>query len=565
MANNQKPRLGDLFVQAGAITQEQLKQALDIQKRTGVRLGEVLVNEKFISQNQLTAVLEGHLGIRSIDLRRAPLDSEAANRVPENLARRHVLIPVQVADGKLLVAMKDPLDWVAIQDVRLIAGTAVTPLVASERDIVEAIDRVFGQQRVADQAAEDIARAAIQVAGDEVAAAAAAVALDVESAPMVRLVNSIIENAARSRASDIHIEPKPAKLQIRTRVDGVLHEVLATDIRVHSSVVSRIKVMANMNIAEKRLPQDGKVAVLVDNRKIDLRVSSMPTTYGEKVVIRVLDRGSFLVGKEHLGLSDADKERFNRLAGRPYGIILVTGPTGSGKTTSLYSMLSELDAKHKNIVTLEDPVEYDMEGISQTQINIQAGLTFASGLRTLLRQDPDTIMVGEIRDDETAEIAVRSALTGHLVLSTLHTNDAPSAVARIMDIGIQPYLVASALAGVIAQRLIRKVCPDCREEYEADARERELLDLSGDAPVTLVRGRGCTTCSATGYQGRTGVFEILEVDRDLRVMINKRVSTDELREVAVAHGMAPLWYDCRDKVLRGITSLEEALRVTQIY
>lgn len=554
----QKLRLGDLLVQAGAITEDQLKAALESQKASGLRLGETLVKDGFITQRQLAGVLETQLGIRSIDLRIAPIDFDAARRVPENVARRHVLIPVQVAEGNLMVAMKDPLDRVAIQDVRLIVGLPVTPLLAIDTEIMQAIERVFSQQRAAERAAQDTSRTTQGTLE-------AAVSLEVESAPMVRLVNSIIENAVRSRASDIHIEPKQAALKIRTRVDGMLHEVLSTDIKVHSGLVSRIKVMANMNIAEKRLPQDGKILLEIDNRRIDLRVSSMPTTHGEKLVIRILDRASFMVGKQYLGFTEHDSQKFDRMVKRPWGIILVTGPTGSGKTTTLYSMLAELDTDRNNVLTVEDPVEYEMEGLSQTQVNVQAGLTFASGLRTILRQDPDIIMVGEIRDAETADIAVRSALTGHLVFSTLHTNDAPGAVARLMDMEIEPYLIASSLGGVIAQRLIRQICPDCKVTYEPDQRERQILGIGDHEQVLLARGRGCVGCHESGYQGRTGVFEIMEIDRDMRSAIEQRVSTDQLREAAVQRGMIQLWDDCREKVLSHVTSLEEALRVTQTY
>ncbi|MGE5417369.1 MAG: GspE/PulE family protein [Acidobacteriota bacterium] len=556
---NQKLRLGELLVREGKISEEQLEKALVMQKKSGSKLGELLVKEGFITKIQLAEVLESQLDIRSIDLRVAPLDIQAARRIPENLARRHTLIPIQVADGHLMLAMKDPLDQMAIQDVRLIASMPVTPLLADENDIVAAIERIFSQARVAEQAAEDLARNSGPVI-DESAAS-----LDIESAPMVRLVNSIIENAVRSRASDIHIEPKQDRLRIRTRIDGVLHDVLTTDARLHSSLVSRIKVMSSMNIAEKRQPQDGKIVFGVDNRKIDLRVSTMPTTYGEKVVMRILDRASFLIGKRQLGFDDDAVAKFDRMAALPWGIILVTGPTGSGKTTTLYAMLSEMDSYHQNIATLEDPVEYDLDNISQTQMNPQANVTFATGLRTLMRQDPDVIMVGEIRDEETADIAVRAALTGHLVLSTLHTNDAPSAVTRLMDMNVQPYRLSSALAGVIAQRLVRKICSECKEQYEADERERNILGLPDNNPIILSRGKGCPICNKTGFSGRIGVFEIMELDRDLRIMISTSGAADQLREAAVRKGMTPLWYDCRDKVLQGFTTLEEALRVTQAH
>ncbi|MGE5403458.1 MAG: GspE/PulE family protein [Candidatus Saccharibacteria bacterium] len=554
-----KLRLGELLVQAGAITEAQLNKALQIQKRTGAKLGETLVREGMITQTQLATVLETQLGIHHVDLKTAPIDPEAVRRIPENVARRHVVVPIQFVEGRLLLAMKDPLDRVAIQDVTLVAGMPVTPILAGERDIMETIESEFGQKRAAQLAALDVAR----TAPAQIEEAAAAV--DVDDAPMVRLVNSIIENAVRSRASDIHIEPKENELRVRTRVDGILHEALTTDPTVHSPMVSRLKVMAEMNIAERRLPQDGKFSMMVDKRRVDLRVSTMPTVYGEKVVIRILDRGSFFVGKEHLGFSEPDIEKFNRLVNRPWGIILVTGPTGSGKTTTLYSMLSELDGTHLNVVTLEDPVEYEMTGISQTQINAQAGFTFAAGIRTLLRQDPDVIMVGEIRDSETADISVRAALTGHLVLSTLHTTDAPGAVARMMDMGIEPYLIASSLGGIVAQRLVRKVCQYCKEEYEADSHELEILGVDGSQSLRLTRGKGCKACRDTGYLGRIGVFEVMEVDRDMRELIGRRVSSDELREFAIEHGMIPLWNDCRLKVINGITTLEEALRVTQNY
>lgn len=559
--SSRRLRLGELLVQAGLLTEEKLQEILPRARQSGLKLGEYLLREGIISREQLISVLESQLGIRSVDLRVAPIDYEAARRIPENMARRHMVIPIQITEGQLLLAMKDPLDQLALQDVRLVAGMPVVPLLAAEEDIRQAIERVFGQQRAAQRAAEELARtAAVADAAEEAAAA-----LELESAPMVRLVNSIIENAVRGRASDIHIEPKPDRLRIRHRVDGVLFDALNVSMRVHGPLVSRIKVMANMNIAEKRLPQDGKITTYVDRRKIDLRVSTMPTTYGEKVAIRILDRAAFLIGKENLGFSSSDIIKFERLISHPYGLILVTGPTGSGKTTTLYNMLSEMDRSSRSLVTLEDPIEYDLDDVMQTQINVQAGLTFASGLRALLRQDPDVIMVGEIRDAETAEIAVRAALTGHLVMSTLHTNDAPGAVVRLMDIGIEPYLIASSLVGVIAQRLVRKICPECREEYVAEPYEREILGVPPDEELILARGRGCARCNQSGYQGRTGVFEILEIDRELKVLINQRLPLEELRQAAIMQGMVPLWEDCRSKVIQRITTLAEALRVTQSY
>jgi len=554
--HNKKLRLGDLLVEVGLISEEQLKSALEKQRSLGKRLGEVLLDEGYITQQDLTKVLETHLGIESINLKQNAADPKVARMIPENLARRHVVIPVQVAKGRLLLAMRDPLDQIAIQDIRLLVQMQVTPVLATRDDIITSIERVFSQATAAKAADDFVQSQAGMLAGLDDAS------LDVNSAPVVRLVHSALENAVRSGASDVHIEPNSDQMRVRIRVDGILQETLTTSLGTHGAVTSRVKVMAGLNISEKRVPQDGRIMITVDKREIDLRVSTMPTTYGEKVVMRILDRANFMVGKENLGFSPGDLEKFDRLVAKPHGIILVTGPTGSGKTTTLYAMLAELNDHKKNIITLEDPVEYDMKGINQTQINIKAGLTFATGLRAVLRQDPDIIMVGEIRDSETAEIAARSALTGHLVLSTLHTNDAPGAVARLMDMEVEPFLISSSLIGVVAQRLVRKVCPVCKEQYEAGEREKRILHYPYDVPLTLTRGRGCDNCNRTGYKGRVGVFEIMEVGKELRLLIDKGAPTDELRDTAINLGMVPLEKDAQQKVLNGITTLEEMLRVT---
>ena len=554
--NKPKLRLGDLLLQAGVITEEQLNEALSRQRSSGKRLGQVLLEGGYITQQDLTRVLETQLGIESINLKHTAVDPKTARLIPENLARRHVVIPVQVAKGHLHLAMRDPLDQIAIQDVRLLVQMPVKPLLATENDILASIDRIFSQVSAAKAADEFVQAQSGLLDGLDDAA------LDINSAPIVRLVNASLENAVRSGASDVHIEPDQDQMRVRIRVDGILQEVLTTSLKTHGAVSSRVKVMANLNISEKRIPQDGRIMITVDRREIDLRVSTMPTTYGEKIVMRILDRSNFLVGKQNLGFGPADIEKFNRLVSKPYGIILVTGPTGSGKTTTLYSMLAELNDHQKNIITLEDPVEFDMKGINQTQINVKAGLTFAAGLRAILRQDPDIIMVGEIRDAETAEIAARAALTGHLVLSTLHTNDAPGAATRIIDMGVEPFLISSSLIGVVAQRLVRKICPECRQQYEAGEREKLILRYPLEQPLTLTRGTGCDYCHKTGYKGRIGVFEIMEVGKELRLLIDKRCPTDDLRDTAINQGMIPLWQDARQKVLQGITTLEEMLRVT---
>lgn len=557
-AQAKKLRLGDLLIQAGLINEEQLKEALGKQRSLGKRLGEVLVDGGYITQHDLVKVLEKHFGISNINLRQVIIDSRTAHLIPENLARRHFVLPVRVDNGTLLLAMKDPLDQMAIQDIRLLIRMPVKPALATQDDILATIERLFSQATVVKEADDYVQSQATEIA----AAVAEEDMVNVDSAPIVRLVNSILESAVRSGASDVHIEPDQDRMRVRIRVDGVLQEDMVTGIGTHGSVSSRIKVMSGLNIAEKRIPQDGRIMINVDRRDIDLRVSTMPTTYGEKIVMRILDRSNFMINKKNLGLSHNDIEKYNRLMTRHFGIILVTGPTGSGKTTTLYSMLAELNDSKKNIITLEDPVEYDMKGINQTQINIRTGLTFAAGLRAILRQDPNIVMVGEIRDSETAKIACRAALTGHLVISTLHTNDAPGAAVRLIEMGIEPYLISSTLGGVVAQRLVRKVCPECREDFEAGEREKRILSYPPDVPLTLSKGVGCEYCFQTGYRGRTGIYEIMEVSKELRLLIDKRAPLDEVRDTAISQGMIPIWEDARQKVLSGVTTLEEMIRVT---
>ncbi|HEX9060697.1 MAG TPA: ATPase, T2SS/T4P/T4SS family [Clostridia bacterium] len=419
-----KARLGDLLIETGLITQSQLETALQKQKLQGKRLGQVLIEEKVISNSQLMQVLSSQLGIEIIELSVSLVDPKVAKMIPENIARRHRVVPVKVVNGSLLLAMHDPLDRIALQDVNLLVQMPVKPSLASIEEINSVIDYVFSHD-MASKAADDYTKSnSIEVDSDS---------LDVNSAPIVRMVNSILETAVRGRASDIHIEPGVERMIVRIRIDGVLQEMLSASIKPHNALVSRIKIMSGLNISEKRLPQDGRVMLVIGGKEIDFRVSTMPTNHGEKIVMRILDRTSFMLGKEQMGLDEHNSEIFSRLVSKPYGIILVTGPTGSGKTTSLYAMLTELNDNSKNIVTLEDPIEYDVEGINQTQINVKSGLTFATGLRAFLRQDPDVIMLGEIRDGETAEIAVRAALTGHMVLSTMHTNNSVSSIARLAD------------------------------------------------------------------------------------------------------------------------------------
>ena len=555
---DKKVRLGDVLVEGGYVTSSQLEEALTVHRETGKRLGTVLIEGNYITHKHLAQALESQLGINSINLKTAVMDPKIVKIIPENLARRYNILPVHVSNGSLVLAMDDPLNQGAIQDVRLLVQMPVVPVIAGADEIKAYLDKFFSHA-MATKAATDFLKSKGVISSnlDEITGE-----MDVNAAPIVRLVNSVIEGAVRSGASDIHIEHLQDHMRVRIRVDGILQNMLETDAKTHNTVISRIKVMSGLNIAEKRTPQDGRFMLQIDGKDIDFRVSSMPTNHGEKIVMRILDKSTFTVGKSNLGLEPEDEKKFEKLISHPFGIILVTGPTGSGKTTTLYSMLSEMNDSQKNILTLEDPVEYDMKGINQSQINIKAGLDFSIGLRAFLRQDPDIIMVGEIRDSDTAEIAVRAALTGHLVLSTLHTNNAPGAVARLIDMGIEPYLISTSLNGVIAQRLVRKICDECREEYTADEREKHILDYPKDKELKLFRGKGCEYCNGTGYKGRTGVFEILEINRDIRALIDNKATTDELFEEAYGQGMTTLKEDAVRKVINGITTVNEMLRAT---
>lgn len=551
-----KMRLGDTLISLGLITDEQLKYALNKQKTSGgKRLGEILVEENIITQQQLIDVLKTKFGVESIDLRSIKLDPSIVKLLPENLARRHKAVPIKISDGKLIVAMSDPLDRPALAEIGMITQKPTQAVLASPSDIKYAIDVVFSDTN-ANKAADEYMR--IQSSGADFDDNN----LDINSAPIVKLVTSLIESGVRMKASDIHIEPEVDKMRVRMRIDGVLYETLSISNKPHNAIVSRIKIMANMNISEKRIPQDGRILTEVDGREIDLRVATIPSTQGEKVVIRILDRQSLVEGIHNLGLSKSGEEKFKSIINRPYGMVLVTGPTGSGKTTTLYTVLMSLNNVNRNIVTIEDPVEYDIPGIYQTQVNPKAGLTFATGLRGFMRADPDVVMVGEIRDEETADVAVNAALTGHLVLSTLHTNDSVGAVARMVEMGVKPYILASSLSGVIAQRLVRKICPHCKTEYEATLQDKLAIGLPEDKDYILYKGAGCENCNDTGYKGRIGVFEILPISNELRNLITKDTSTNKLFEAAKKEGLVTLREDGVDKVLRGVTTVQEVLRIT---
>lgn len=560
LPGNEKRRIGELLLEAGIITRQQLEEALQIQKKTGKKIGEVLIEKGYVTEDEILEVLEFQLGIPHVKLEQYNIDPEVMNLVSESIARRHTLLPIQLKDDKLIVAMADPLNIFAIEDVSIYSGKNVQPVIAKSSDIKRAIEKYYGKQealKAVEELKKETAQKRPQFNRMQISSE------DEAEGPVVKLVNSIFEQAITSRASDIHIEPFENEIRVRFRIDGVLYDTFELEINSLSSLVARIKVIGNMDIAEKRIPQDGRTTFIFADKIYDMRISSLPTVYGEKIVIRIADKSAFVKSKMELGFTEDDLEKYNKIISAPHGIILVCGPTGSGKTTTLYTILNELNTGTKNIITVEDPVESTIFGVNQVEVNPKAGLTFAAALRSILRQDPDIIMIGEIRDKETADMAVRAAITGHLVLSTIHTNDAPSAVTRLSDMGVENFLISSSLVGVISQRLIRKVCPYCKEEYKPTEDELKTLDIEEQDDVKLYKGKGCPVCNNKGYYGRSGIYEIMIVTNELkRMIVKKDVSSDEIKAVATKDGMKTLKEACRERVLNGITTVEEFLRVT---
>ena len=549
-------RLGDLMLESGLISNKQLDEALEVQKTTKKRIGDILVEKGYVSERQLVSVLEYHFHVPFVDLSETPIQDAAINLISENLAKRSRLIPFSLDDGVLSVAMADPLDLGAVEDVKRTSGKEIKVCIAMAKDIQMAIDRHYGRES-AEKAVQDLNK---DFSIEDLTSLEALIANDVSNAPVVRLVSSIIQHAIRLSASDIHIEPLEDKIRVRFRVDGELQEVMNTAKAALSAIVTRIKIMGGMDIAEKRIPQDGRVETTIDGQAVDMRLSILPTVDGEKIVIRLLGRSDTLMSKEQLGFTPENLVMFDSIIKNPNGIILICGPTGSGKTTTLYTALAELNKVNINIVTVEDPVEYRLNGVNQVQVNVKAGMTFASGLRSILRQDPDIILIGEIRDAETAQIAVRSAITGHLVLSTIHTNDAVASISRLVDMGIEPYLLSSSIVGVIAQRLIRRICPKCKTSYRPDHNEMLLLKLR--EPQPLFKGAGCQACNFTGYSKRIAIHEIVQVNKDMRELINRRATLDQMRTAATRYGTITLRENCVKLVLEGTTTTDELLRVT---
>jgi type IV pilus assembly protein PilB len=549
-------QLGDILLDSGLVSRDQLMEAYDEHQRLGRSLGRVLVDRGVLTESQLVAALAQQIGLRFVDLTEFSVDGSAVARVPDAV-RRHTALPIGYEDGKLLVAMADPANVFAIDDIRSLTGFEVKPLVATRADVIAAINRYHRSDT-------DFDELTMSLDTSDEAEDLSKVKEVTEDAPIVKFVNLLITQAIQDRASDIHIEPAEKDMRVRFRIDGVLHEVMRSPKNIQSGVISRLKIMAEINIAERRIPQDGRLSVNANGKKIDLRVATLPTVWGEKVVMRVLDNTTASLNLSDLGFSDGNFDRYSQSFTKPYGMILVTGPTGSGKSTTLYATLNIVSTPEKNVITVEDPVEYRLPGINQVQTNAKAGLTFAAALRSILRSDPDIVLLGEIRDHETAQIAIEAALTGHLVLSTLHTNDAPSAISRLIEMGIEPFLVASALDCVLAQRLARRLCTKCKEEYTptADAllTARFPWDQSGPLP-TLFRPVGCSACSKTGYKGRLALHEVMNVTEAIERLAVERASGDQIGQVARSEGMTTLRADGMAKVLMGVTSLEEILRV----
>jgi type IV pilus assembly protein PilB len=550
-------QLGEVLVEEGKLTAAQLETAVAEQRESGRSLGRVLVDAGMLTEAELLSTLAAQVGMEFVDLTTVTVDPTAALRLPEAMARRHSAIPIAVEEGRLIVAMADPGNVVAVDDVRAVAGAEIRMVVATRADISATIDRVH---RRLDEHVDELTAKARR---DDADAELADVREIVEDAPIVKLVNLLITQAVQDRASDIHIEPGERELRIRYRIDGVLHEVMHPPKTIQAGVTSRLKIMADLDIAERRIPQDGRVALVVNGRPIDLRVACLPTVYGEKIVMRILDKSAVMLSLSDLGFTDDNYRRFEAAFRRPHGMALVTGPTGSGKSTTLYATLNMVNDAERNILTVEDPVEYRLKGINQVQVNAKSGMTFAAALRSILRCDPDILLIGEIRDRETAQIAAEAALTGHLVLATLHTNDAPSALSRLVEMGVEPFLVASAVECVLAQRLVRKLCATCKEPDPdgTAALEAAGWDGIGPAETTVFRSAGCPACGRTGYRSRIALHEVMPLSDELARLCAERATAEQLGKVATSQGMRALRQDGLGKVAAGLTTVEEVLRV----
>ncbi|MGN8818162.1 GspE/PulE family protein [Oribacterium sp. HCP28S3_H8] len=550
-------RLGDMLVEMGLISEEQLTEALKLQKQDGDRLGSILVKYKFITEAQLIDALRMQLGIDYIDLTKIDIDPEMAKYIPKNLAKSELIVPVRVSRDSLFLAMADPMNFVAQEQAGRLSRKRIVPMIASQSAVEHAINTLYGNEGAAEAMAQ--MRTEAGITDDEVQSSAAE-DIGEESAPTIRLVNSIIERAFTENASDIHWEPTEGDMNIRMRIDGRLQKILTIPRNLQDAVLSRLKIMSKLDIVEKRVPQDGRARLRIKGQDIDLRVSTLPTIYGEKIVIRLLKRDGDKLNRRGIGLPESEDPKIDKLMKLTSGVIMIVGPTGSGKSSTMYTLIQELLSEHTNLITLEDPVEYNIQGATQVQINEKVGLTFASGLRAILRQDPDIIAVGEIRDGETAEIAMRAALTGHLVITTIHTEDAVSAIDRLKDMGVPPYLISAGLRGIISQRLLRRICVNCKEPYQPDTETIRAAGLTDRPGRIYYHGRGCDHCFHTGYRGRIGNFEVLLMNDALRSCITNGADKQEFRKLARETGYVTMLQNAERLVEEGITTVEEVAR-----
>lgn len=557
-------RLGDLLIAAGTITPEELDVGLERQKKTKERLGTALISAGIITEAELIEVLQLQLGIEYIDLSKTTIPISMAQILPKNIAKQFQVVPVHMERDELCLAMSDPMNFYAIEEVKKAVRKKIVPMIATSEDVEHAIMVLYGNEGAA-RAIEAMKRetSADDESTEESMFAGNVLGDNINDAPTIRLVNSIIERAVAENASDIHMEPKEKELQVRMRIDGMLRKILTIPKNLQNSVISRIKIMSGMNIAERRIPQDGRFNVQNKKKEYDLRVSSLPTVYGEKIVVRILDKSAGYLTPDSIGLMGENLKKYQHMLHCTSGVILIAGPTGSGKSSTMNTMISQLNTEEVNLVTLEDPVEYNIDGVNQVQINEKTGMNFANGLRAILRQDPDIIAVGEIRDGETAQIGMRAAITGHVVLSTIHTNDAVGTIERLEDIGVEPYLVAAALRGIVSQRLVRRICPKCKKSYEASEEEIRHLGLKGEKKHIFYKGEGCADCFNTGYRGRIGVFEIMEITPKIREMISRDADRAEIEAELTSkeNAFSSLRENGIKLVEQGITTVEEIQRV----
>ena len=555
-------RLGDLLVSGGVITEQQLEEALLLQRNQGQgkRLGTVLIESGIITENQLIETLQLQLGVDFIDLNNTSIPSSMAAILPKNIAKKHMVIPVKVIHNELYLAMVDPLNYISIEEVQSATRKKVIPVIATMAAMERAVMNLYSNEGAAkaieEMKKDNLGETTVEQSTDNISF----LEDDKSSAPTIRLVNSIIERAVTDNASDIHLEPREEEVMVRMRIDGIMHNIFTVPKDLQGSVISRLKIMGNLDIAQHRLPQDGRTNVRIRQQDIDIRISTLPTIYGEKIVLRLLRKDEGMLTMEGIGLRGENKELFQKLIhNNSEGVILIVGPTGSGKSSTMYTMVKDLNREEVNLVTLEDPVEYNIKGVNQVQINEKTGLTFAETLRSVLRQDPDIIAVGEIRDSETAEIAMKAAMTGHLVLSTIHTNDARSSIDRLLGIGIEPYLISGAIKGIISQRLVRRICPKCKISYSPEASEFETLKMRSKGDEIFHKGKGCADCFYTGYSGRIAIFEILIFSSEVKraIMQNDSVALEKAIEKT---GFVPILDDCRELILQGVTTVKEAAR-----